>query len=1010
MFRDKKILLILSFVLVFAMVSQFSQALESCGSGTSCWQACENYCTYGCDGASSTLNCKSPYCSYDCKPAPKPDYCDSSISVVIDDDDDDITDVQTCSVSIKVRDSKTHNPVKNAKVRWNGRTSYTNSRGNVNFNINIHSSYDVRISKSGYHSKSVNIHCQSCGNPITKKVYLNKKEPKKCNLKIDNNDITLSKSEICMDNDDSLTLNDYLDVIKKPSGCKGNPDSSVRVKVYGRCQYYYDWEQIGSYKTNVYGGGSFSSNKFLTTSDFKKISGWEDCKYFRLKTKAEITDTSICEGYDCRAISNILKVYPRDCENCGIKLKYLDFSDNKIKTKIKNTGSQGTNIDLKFYVDSSYLTTKHVYLNPGESKKVYKHYSFSGGSHDVKVKAFADCGASDSLSTKINVGGDKGDLKIIVEDCGGDCSSYKRIEDARVEIDGPEHRSGYTDYNGKIYFNDLKDGYYQVDVSKSGYSGKSREVYVEEGSLTTKTICLDSCEPSQSISIEDVDVDPSKVCLNEDEDVEISADVYHKSGRNDDITVRFYIKDDGDWEYIGKESHYMDSGESRKFDVEYHYDSGDLDEGEHKIKVVAENSDYDVEYGYLDVDECDLCSLDIVDTSFPSKVTGGGIFNVFVKMRMNKNFHEETNANVDVYFKPREDSKNKLFHFDYDGDKDKKTFSFDTDGWNTGWYDVYVSAFEKESRCHIRENIGEVKIVEGNRCEASIKRFYYPSHLYTDEKATFIPVIENTGSNRARMKTYLYIDGDLRKTWSHYLDPNEDRSMRYLTSLSEGSHDVKLKVIPCGDSSKSVSLRKTVRVDRVDYNGDCDCHYHHKCDCDYDWDHDKTVKLKTEVEFGPDELTTGLCRGTVTTIDIKSSKLQEFHINIEGINEKWADFPESVKVDGKKKVYIYISPKALGDYEFTITVSGEDRKYEQDMVLHSAPVNEVKDDDREWPSVSGALTSLRSSFWGVLLLIVILLFIIQIGRKGMLGTNSEEVYTPSIYSERSPELYSPDRY
>ncbi|MFB6088342.1 MAG: carboxypeptidase-like regulatory domain-containing protein [Candidatus Aenigmatarchaeota archaeon] len=1029
MFSNKKIFLILSFLLVFTIVSQFSQGAETCGTGTGCWQACEDYCTYGCAGATSTLNCDSPYCAYDCNPAPKPDYCDTcdSTDTTVDtttdtthesdtsftnnfEVDDYCTSPQTCPVTIRVLDSKDHNPIRNARVSWNGRTLYTNSNGKVGFAINIHSSYNVHVSKSGYSSGSTYIHCQSCGNPISKTVYLNKKESEQCKLKMDNNEITLSKSTICMDQEDSLTLNDYLDISKKPSGCQGSPDSSVRVKIYGRCEYYYDWEQIGSYETNVYGGGSFSSNKFLSSNDFKKISGWKDCKYFRIKTKAEFSNTDVCNGYDCQAISNILKVYPEKCGDCEIKLKYLDVYGNKIKTKVKNTGSQGTNVDLKFFVDSNKVATKHVYLNPGESEEEYKYHSFSGGSHNVKVKAFADCGDSDSLSTTINTGDDEGDLKITVKDCEGYCSDYERIEDARVEIDGPENRSGYTDHYGKIYFNNLESGSYDVEVSKSGYSRENREVYVVEGSLTSKIICLDSCEPSERISIEDVDVDPPEICVNKDRDVEISADVSLESGRDEDITVRFYVREDGDWKYIGKENHYMDSGDSREFDVEYRYDSGDLDEGKHKIKVVAENNDYDVEYAYLDVEECDRCSMDIVDTSFPSKVARGGILNVFVKMKMEKNFPEDTIANVDVYFKPRTDSKDKHFYFDYDGGKDKKTFSFDTEDWDTGWYDIYVSGFEDENRCNIGEKIGEVKIVEGDRCETSIKRFYYPSHMYTDEKATFIPVIENTGSNRARMKTYLYVDGDLRKTWSHYLDPNEDRSMRYLTSLSKGRHDVKLKVIPCGDSSKSVSVRKTVRVDRIDYNGDCDCDYKHYCYCKHDKDYDETVEPRTEVEFGPDELTTGLCRGTVTTIDIKSTRLQEFDISVEGINAKWIDFPEGVKVEGKKKVYIYISPKALGDYEFTLKVRGEERRYEQEIILHSAPVNEVKEGDREWPSVSGALTSLDSNVWGVLLLIVILLFVIHIGRKGMLGTNEEEVYTPTIYSERTPELYAPDRY
>ena len=102
------------------------------------------------------------------------------------------------------------------------------------------------------------------------------------------------------------------------------------------------------------------------------------------------------------------------------------------------------------------------------------------------------------------------------------------------------------------------------------------------------------------------DVDPDEICDSSDRTIELSSRVKLEQGEDDTyVTVRFYVEDDGNWEYIASDSERLDEDETKTFEVNYYYDDGDLEPGTHEIKVVAEAGDErDVKYGYLDVEDC----------------------------------------------------------------------------------------------------------------------------------------------------------------------------------------------------------------------------------------------------------------------------------------------------------------------------------------------------------------------------------------------------------------------
>lgn len=91
------------------------------------------------------------------------------------------------------------------------------------------------------------------------------------------------------------------------------------------------------------------------------------------------------------------------------------------------------------------------------------------------------------------------------------------------------------------------------------------------------------------ISLGDLKVDPDSVCVSEHENIMLSVPVTLERGSDDTlVTARFYVEDDGYWDYIDKKEIRLDEDETRTFRVYYDYDSYDLDEGWHDVKVVVE--------------------------------------------------------------------------------------------------------------------------------------------------------------------------------------------------------------------------------------------------------------------------------------------------------------------------------------------------------------------------------------------------------------------------------------
>jgi len=113
-------------------------------------------------------------------------------------------------------------------------------------------------------------------------------------------------------------------------------------------------------------------------------------------------------------------------------------------------------------------------------------------------------------------------------------------------------------------------------------------------------------EEEIELKLDEFEVDPSTVCVDEDETVELSVEVTLEKGPDDtDVVAKFYIKEGDTWNFIDKEDKTMDEDDEKTFSVDYDYDADSLEEGRYKVKVIVEaNDEMIVEYANLDVEEC----------------------------------------------------------------------------------------------------------------------------------------------------------------------------------------------------------------------------------------------------------------------------------------------------------------------------------------------------------------------------------------------------------------------
>jgi PKD repeat protein len=232
-------------------------------------------------------------------------------------------------------------------------------------------------------------------------------------------------------------------------------------------------------------------------------------------------------------------------------------------------------------------------------------FSLKSGSYDVQVShpdydteeknVHLSEGENEQLEFELNEDeGGEGTLRITVKDGEGDW-----IEDAEVEVDGPEHETEYTDDYGFASF-DLEEGSYDVQVSHSDYEDTAdRTVYVEEGETTTRTLRLYD-EERDGIQITQVNY-PSSVCRG----ATLSADVTVENNAERDEWVTVTGSGLGSINVL--EGFALEEGEQKTRTVRFTNVQGS---GEEEFRIVARNGTDDSTDRAVDVRNCGVPESD----------------------------------------------------------------------------------------------------------------------------------------------------------------------------------------------------------------------------------------------------------------------------------------------------------------------------------------------------------------------------------------------------------------
>jgi uncharacterized membrane protein len=193
------------------------------------------------------------------------------------------------------------------------------------------------------------------------------------------------------------------------------------------------------------------------------------------------------------------------------------------------------------------------------SGETERHTFDSEGYYYVDLEVEADDGRTDERTRTVYVGerdDQTYDLTVNVED-----ESRNSIRSAEVEVDS---RTRYTDITGEAFFTNLEEDYYDVEVSKSGYTTETRNVDLDGDRTITVRLQDDT----------DLEADFDYTPNNPDVDEEVEFDASDSTG---DIV-------DYSWEFEG---HGTSSGRevSQAFDSSGYFDvtltvedsNGDID-------------------------------------------------------------------------------------------------------------------------------------------------------------------------------------------------------------------------------------------------------------------------------------------------------------------------------------------------------------------------------------------------------------------------------------------------
>lgn len=139
--------------------------------------------------------------------------------------------------------------------------------------------------------------------------------------------------------------------------------------------------------------------------------------------------------------------------------------------------------------------------------------------------------------------------------------------------------------------------------------------------------------------------------------------------------------------------------------------------------------------------------------------------------------------------------------------------------------------------------------------------------------------------------------------------------------------------------------------------------------------------IETFVYVYPDSLDIELGSSKTLVIDIRSSRTQDFSIDVAGVPEGWLSYDDRIGVTGKEKAYVYVTPKELGSHDLAVTVKAleEDKVFKENVNVFCAQSKEVVRVDWSGDFVTGLVSTVTSAWFLLAVAVIIFVAVILTG-------------------------------
>jgi PKD repeat protein len=458
----------------------------------------------------------------------------------------------------------------------------------------------------------------------------------------------------------------------------------------------------------------------------------------------------------------------------------------------------------------------------------------------------------------------EGTFQAFVED--GD--SGDRIEDTRVEIDGPEERTKYTNRNGFTSFQ-VEEGRYDVEVSESNYESISTDtVEVEQDETTTRTYRLNREEDDRE-GIEIVSTDYSgSVCRGGTLSVDVAVD--NRDNRNEYVTVT----GKGLGSNIVLDGFVLDEGERKERRVRFTNVEGS---GRETFRIQARNGTRDSVSRSVTVEDCE-------PSQPPTQDLSGISMKLSYPISPNKALVGDT---VKVSgFVDGVDRRTEV-EIDVNGDR-KARVSTQPDGY----YQTYIRA-DSVGMKTVRARSGGQSASRQLHVlpTASVGLVEAPRKVFEGEMFEVCAQVRS----QVDAKAVLREDGRLIESTN-----DRGRVCFDVEAQDPGKHVYEVGAYTSGDGSSS---RTTVEV----------------------------LETDVEVESFPDQVASVESGSGMIKVDLYNTKNQmtRYNLDVEGLPSTWLSQSEKRVVlspGERKEVFFYLTPREEGRYDPEVIVEARNQE------------------------------------------------------------------------------------